>query len=106
MERYAYHQPNFLLLGKNETEKYRNIDPKFVDVEKTRDYAEILKFEFDNEIVSGHFGNYWSLSIKGYSARFFPNPKYGSGEKKLQHTFIHTSLMDQRKMQQHHMRTC
>ena len=36
---------------------------KFGDVETTRDYAERLKFEFDNEIMSEHFGNSWSLSI-------------------------------------------
>ena len=73
--RYAYHQPHFFLLGKNETTNDRNIALKFGDVEKTRDYAEILKFEFENEIMSEHFGNYWSLSIKIFSARLFPNPK-------------------------------
>ena len=48
MERYTYHQPHFIILGKNYTTKDRNIALKFGDVETTRDYAEILKFEFDN----------------------------------------------------------
>ena len=30
-------------------------------------------FEFDNEIVSEQFGNYWSILIKGCIARLFPN---------------------------------
>ena len=42
----------FFFLKKNETEKYINITLKFLDVETIRDYAEILKFEFDNEIMS------------------------------------------------------
>ena len=75
MERHDYHQPHFVLLGKNETSTDINIDLKFGDVETARDYAERLKFEFDNEIMSEHFGNYWSLSIEGCSAQFFPNTK-------------------------------
>ena len=65
----------FFSYWKNETEIDRNISLKFGDVETTRYHEEILKFEFDNEIVSEHFVNYCSLSIKGCSAQFFPNPK-------------------------------
>ena len=39
MERYAYHQPHFYLIGKNETVKEINIDLKFGDAETTIDYA-------------------------------------------------------------------
>ena len=46
--RYAYQQPHFVLLGKNETAKDISIALKFLDVETTRDYAERLKFEFDH----------------------------------------------------------
>ena len=46
--RYAYQQPHFVLLGKNETAKDISIALKFLDVEITRDYAERLKFEFDH----------------------------------------------------------
>ena len=45
-------------------EIYRHIALKFGDVETTIDYAERLKFEFDNEIMSETFVNSWSLSIK------------------------------------------
>ena len=34
MERYEYHQPHFLLLGKNETEKDKDIALKYGDEEK------------------------------------------------------------------------
>ena len=64
----------FVSSRENETAKDRKIALKFWDVETTRDYAEILKFEFDNEIMSEHFGNSRSLSIEWCSARFFPNP--------------------------------
>ena len=48
---------SFCSSWKKETKKDRNIGLKFGDVETTRDYAEILKFEFDDEIMSKHFGN-------------------------------------------------
>ena len=38
--------------------------------------------------------------------RFFPNPNNMEVRKKPQHTSTHTSLMDQRKMQQQHTLTC
>ena len=49
MEMYAYHQPHFFLLGKIEKENDRKIALKYGDVETTRNYAERLKFKFDNE---------------------------------------------------------
>ena len=90
-------------LGKYGTKKDRNFYLLIGDVETTRDYAERLKFEFDNEIMSEHFGNYWSLSIEGCSARFLPNPN-NTEVKKPQHTLIHTSMMDQSKKKQQQMR--
>ena len=36
--------------------------------------------------MSEHFGNYWSISIEGCSARFFPNPKNMEVNKK---TYFH-----------------
>ena len=69
------------------------------DVEATRDYAEILKFEFDNEIISEHFVNSWLLSIKVCSAQFVPNSNNTELKKKQpQHAFTHAYLMDQIKM--------
>ena len=37
------------------------------DIETTRDYAERLSFELNNEIMSQHFGNSISLSMEGVS---------------------------------------
>ena len=37
MERYAYHNPHFVILGKNETAKDKNTALKFGDIETTRD---------------------------------------------------------------------
>ena len=78
---------------KNDTAKDRNIALKFGDVQITRDYAEILLFEFDNEIMSEHFGNSWSLSIKGFSAQVFSNPKNMEVNKKTA-THFHSHFSD------------
>ena len=82
MDRYAYHQIPFFLLGKMKRQSTEILLSNFGDIETTRDYAERLKFEFDNEIMPEHFGNYWSLSIKGCSAWFFPNPHNMEVKKK------------------------
>ena len=71
-----------LFLKKNETEKDRKVDLKFGYVETTRYYSERLNFEFDNEIISEHFGKSWSLSIEGWSAWFFPNPNNMKAKKR------------------------
>ena len=42
MKRYNYHQPHFVIIGKNVTSKDRNIDIKFGYVETTIDYVERL----------------------------------------------------------------
>ena len=47
--------------------------PNFIKT--IRDYAERLKFEFNLEIQSEHFGNCWSLSIEGCSCRFIKEGK-------------------------------
>ena len=49
-----------------------------------------MLFNFDNEIMSKHFGYYRSLSIKGCSARFFPNPN----DVKAGETITTTHLSD------------
>ena len=64
----------FSFSQKNVRAKDKNISIKFGDVKTTRDYAQRFKFEFDNEIMSEHFGIAQSLSIEGYSAWFFLNP--------------------------------
>ena len=57
---------------RNEMESDRKISLQLGDVETTRDYAEIFSFEFDNEIMSKKFGNYWSLLLEGCSSLLFP----------------------------------
>ena len=61
VERYAYHQPHFIFIGKCDMAKDRNIYLRFGEVKTTRDYTEILKYEFDNEIMSRNFGSSLSL---------------------------------------------
>ena len=63
LEKYAYHRPHFILLGKNESGALRKAALKPGDVETTRDYAERLSFKLDNEIMSLNFGNSVSLSM-------------------------------------------
>ena len=71
LDKYAYHRHHVILLGKYETAEDRKKALRPGDVETTRDYAERLSFEFNNEIMSQHFGNSLSLSIEGASVRFF-----------------------------------
>ena len=47
---------------------FKNEDSKIVKT--IRDYAERLKFEFNNEIQSEHFGASHNLSIEGCSVRY------------------------------------
>ena len=54
LNKYAYHLPHVILLGKNECSKIRKDSLKVGDIETTRDYAERLSFDFDNEIMSQH----------------------------------------------------
>ena len=77
--------------------KNGNISFKFGDIETTRYYAEILKFDFDNEIMSEHFGNYRSLSIEGCRAQFFPNPNNMKVNKKTSAIHFHSHLFDASK---------
>jgi hypothetical protein len=72
LEKYAYHRPHFILLGKYETGADRKSALRPGDAETHRDYAERLLFEFTNEIMSEHFGNSRSLSMEGSTVRFFP----------------------------------
>ena len=70
LNKYAYHLPHVILLGKNECSKIRKESLKIGDVETIRDYAERLSFDFDNEIMSQHFGNSLSLSMEGVFVRY------------------------------------
>ena len=72
LNKYAYHLPHVILLGKNECVKIRSDSLQYGDIETIRDYAERLSFEFDKEIMSSHFGNSLSLSMEGVSVRFIP----------------------------------
>ncbi len=47
---------------------FKNEDPP--SVKTIRDYAERLKFEFNNEVQSEHFGASRNLSIEGCSVRY------------------------------------
>ena len=75
LEKYAYHRPHFILLGKNESGALRRAALKPGDFETTRDYAERLSFKLDNEIMSLNFGNSVSLSMEGVSIRHFSREK-------------------------------
>ena len=72
LEKYAYHLPHVILLGKNETsaDRSKNLQPG--DIETSRDYAERLVFEKGKEIMSQHFGSHPSLSMEGVGLRYFP----------------------------------
>ena len=65
---------NLILFFKNKLNgKGKNIALRCGDTETTRDHAEILKLEFDNEIMSEHLGNSWYLSIKVINIRWCYN---------------------------------
>ena len=61
----AYHRPHYILLSKNVCGLEREKLLKRADIETTRDYAERLSFELNNEIMSQHFGDSVSLSMEG-----------------------------------------
>ena len=103
LEKYAYHRPHFILLGKNETGALRKAALKPGDLETTRDYAERLSFKLDNEIMSLNFGNSVSLSMEGVSVRHFSKEKIDSyssdksivfDEKKDSSMDFHSHLSD------------
>ena len=71
LEKYAYHRPHYILLGKNVSGLTRKKAMKPGDIETTRDYAERLSFKLDKEIMSLNFGNSVSLSMEGVSVRYF-----------------------------------
>ena len=62
------------------------------------DYAERLKFEFNLEIQSEHFGNCWSLSIEGCSCRFM---KEGKILMEIHSHFLDSSRQDARTTYAH-----
>ena len=71
LDKYAYHLPHVILLGKREATIHRKLSLKPVDIETTRDYAERLSFDFNYEIMSTNFGNYVSLSMEGVYVKLY-----------------------------------
>ena len=103
LEKYAYHRPHFILLGKNESGALRRAAMKPGDLETTRDYAERLSFKLDNEIMSLNFGNLVSLSMEGVSIHHFSKEKIEAydkdknvpyNEKKDTSMYFHSHLSD------------
>mgnify|MGYP000650705678 CR=1 FL=1 len=105
LEKYAYHRPCFILLGKYETGADRKAALKPGDAETHRDYAERLLFEFMNEIMSEHFGNSRSLSMEGLTAQIISCGTFGNTlcdlfqKRTWKHTFICILVMVACKMQ-------
>ena len=80
LQKYKYHLPHIIMLGKYQTGKDRKAALQPGDIDTTRDYAERLQFEFANEIMSQHFGNSRTLSMEGSSVRFFPSNIVGNAD--------------------------
>jgi hypothetical protein len=71
LKKYALHSAYVRILSKNGCGRMRFEWFKSEDAVKIiRDYAERLKFEFNNEIQSEHFGASCNLSIEGCSVRY------------------------------------
>jgi hypothetical protein len=71
LKKYALHSAYVRILSKNGCGRMRFEWFQNEDAVKTiRDYAERLKFEFNNEIQSEHFGASRNLSIEGCSVRY------------------------------------
>ena len=71
LEKYAYHRPHYILLGKYETGGLRKAALKPGDVDSERDYAESLTLEANNQIQSEHFGDSRNLYLEGCFCRTF-----------------------------------
>jgi hypothetical protein len=67
----VYHRAHFVLQGKYKTGPLRKEALTPGDVETMRDYAERLSFEFNQEIISQHFGDSGDMSIEGSSNKTF-----------------------------------
>jgi hypothetical protein len=65
---------------------------------QNKNYVERLKFEFNLEIQSEHFGNCWSLSIEGCSCQFM---KEGQLLMKMHSHFSDPSRQDARTTYAH-----
>ena len=63
-------QTSLYILSKNVCGLYRKKALKLGDIETTRDYAERLSFELNNEIMSQHFVNSISLSTEDVCVQF------------------------------------
>ena len=73
LEQYALHSAYVRILSNNGCRRmrfdwFKSEDAKIVKT--IRDYAERLKFEFNHEIQSEHFGASRNLSIEGCSVRY------------------------------------
>ena len=71
LNKYAYHLPHVILLGKKEATLHRKLSLKPGDIETTRDYSDRLSFDFKHEFMSTHFGNSASLSMEGVCVRHY-----------------------------------
>jgi hypothetical protein len=67
----AYHCAHFVLLGKYKCGALQKLALEPGDAETTRDYAERLTFEFEQEIMSQHFGDSRDMSMEGSSVKTF-----------------------------------
>ena len=96
LEKYAYHRHHYILLSKNICGLDRKKSLKPGDIETTRDYAERLSFELNNEIMSQHFGNSISLSMEGVAVRFFNKEKVNefSNNNQASYDFEKDTLMN------------
>jgi hypothetical protein len=72
IEKYSYHRPHVIILGKKHCGEMRSKAFKNVPgaVKTRRYYAERLSAAFDLEIQSEHFGNGRLLSMEGSSVEF------------------------------------
>ena len=104
LEKYAYHLPHVILMGKNEASADRRKNWRPGDIETSRDYAKSLLFEKDKEIMAQHFEDHVSLSMEGIGLRYFEKEevdKYYTNNKisaevnqKLSRQHFHLHLAD------------
>jgi hypothetical protein len=102
LRKYSLHLAYVRILSKNGCGRmrfdwFRNEDPP--SVKTIRDYAERLKFEFNNEVQSEHFGASRNLSIEGCSVRYLDGVKNIMME--MHSHFSDTSRQDARTTHTH-----
>jgi hypothetical protein len=99
LKKYALHSAYVRILLKNGCGRMRFEWYKSKDAVKTiRDYTERIKFEFNNEIQSEHFGASHNLSIEGCSVRYMHELNV---LMEMHSHFLDTSRHDARTMLTH-----